>query len=44
MCMVTVGIDPELSDELYDQTELSRALVDFNEKLLDTLIDQPYTY
>jgi hypothetical protein len=43
MCMVMVGIDPELSDELEDQIELSRALVYFNGRFLDKFNHQLYT-
>jgi hypothetical protein len=43
MCMVMVGIDPELSDELEDQIELSRALAYFNGRFLDKSNHQLYT-
>ena len=36
MCMVMVGIGSELPDEVGDQIELSRALVDFSDTIIDT--------
>lgn len=42
--MVMVGIGPELPDEMEDQIESSRGLVDFSDTILDTFNYQPYTY
>jgi hypothetical protein len=44
MYMVMVGIGSELPDQEEDQIELSQALVDCSDTLINTFNQQPYTY